>query len=73
MYCTYTTVEDGTNTFWLTYIYGNAIVKDRQKKWCDLIASENAGFLQHKPLMMIGDFNDIIKKKKISKGAYQGL
>lgn len=52
-------VEDGTNTFWLTYIYGNPVIKYIQKQWCDKIEFEYAGFLQNKPRLMIGDFNDI--------------
>lgn len=66
------TVEDGVNTFWWTYIYGNLVLKYRQKQWSRLIASEYAGFLKHKPRMIIGDFNDIKRSEK-SKGAYQGL
>ncbi|KAH0868705.1 hypothetical protein HID58_075727, partial [Brassica napus] len=59
LYCTNMCVEDGTNTFWLTYIYGNPVIKYIQKQWCDKIEFEYAGFLQNKPRLMIGDFNDI--------------
>ena len=41
------------------YIYGNPVEKYRKEQWYDLIQSEYAGFLKHKPRLMIGDFNDI--------------
>lgn len=59
LYHTNMCVEDGTKTFWLSYIYGNPVTKYRQKQWLNIIESESAEFLQGKPRLMIGDFNDI--------------
>lgn len=66
LYCTNMRVEDGTNTFWMSYIYGNPVAKYRNEQWNDLIQSEIAGYLRNKPRLLIGDFNDIrtIKEKK---------
>ncbi|KAF2579361.1 hypothetical protein F2Q68_00001508 [Brassica cretica] len=62
------TVEDGANIFWLTYIYGNPVLKYRQKQWSQLISSEQAGFLKHKPRVIIGDFNDIKRSEEKQGG-----
>ncbi|KAF8118563.1 hypothetical protein N665_0004s0044 [Sinapis alba] len=59
LYCNHMSVEDDTNLFWLSYIYGNPVKKYRENQWHHIINAEAAGFLQNKPRMMIGDFNDI--------------
>lgn len=33
LYCTDMCVEDGTKTFWLSYIYGNPVLKYRNIQW----------------------------------------
>lgn len=33
LYCTNMTVEDESNIFWLSYVYGNPIRKFRQLQW----------------------------------------
>lgn len=59
LYNTDMCIQEGTNTFWLSYIYGNPVVKYRNRQWHSIISSENAGYLENKPRLMLGDFNDI--------------
>lgn len=59
LYNTDMCVQEGTNTFWLSYIYGNPVVKYRNRQRHSIISSENAGYFQNKPRLMLGDFNEL--------------
>ncbi|KAF8109237.1 hypothetical protein N665_0100s0026, partial [Sinapis alba] len=52
-------IDDVTNVFCLTYIYGNPILKYRQSHWERLIRNTAVGLYHSKPRLMLGDFNDI--------------
>lgn len=64
LYCTNMCIQDGTNTFWMSYIYGNPVAKYRKEQWNGLIQSEIAGYLKDKPRLLVGDFNDIKNGEK---------
>ncbi|KAG5414824.1 hypothetical protein IGI04_002391 [Brassica rapa subsp. trilocularis] len=64
LYCTNMCIQDGTNTFWMSYIYGNLVAKYRKEQWNGLIQSEIAGYLKDKPRLLVGDFNDIKNGEK---------
>lgn len=73
LYCTHMSVENETNVMWLSYIYGNPDVRYRKEQWNDLIKSEHAGFLQNKPRLMVGDFNDIKNRTEKQGGLLRSV
>lgn len=52
-------IEDGSNVFCLTYIYGHPVMKNRHEMWERLICNAAVGLYQNRPRLMLGDFNDI--------------
>ncbi|KAF3578110.1 hypothetical protein DY000_02029573 [Brassica cretica] len=66
--------DDGTVNFYFQhYAQGDESMLDRPDQyrnlqWRHLIDSENAGFLQNKPRIPIGDFNDIKRREEKQGG-----
>lgn len=57
-------VEDGSNSFCLSYTYRNPKLKCQKALWKCLIANAVVGFYQHRPRLIPGDFNDIKDNEK---------
>lgn len=62
-------VEDGSNIFCLSYIYGHPELKSRKFLWEHLISDAAAGLYQSRPRLMVGDFNDIKDNTEKQGGA----
>ncbi|CAN6865275.1 unnamed protein product [Brassica oleracea] len=60
--------EPGRPTFCLSYIYGNPNQQMRNKQWKRMIGLAEAGILSSKPIVALGDFNDIKSNEEKSGG-----